>query len=287
MALQVEMHCHTVYSNFFNKSKRIPYESTTTPEALLAACNANGVDCVFVTDHNNIRGYQKTAEYWKDHAKYRHIGVLPGVEVSTRDGHIIALGVKNNIRTDMSAEETVEEIKSLSGVPFAVHPFALGNGLREKARICSLIEVHNATNVDLYSNLASKNFSEKHEIPQAAGSDAHIPELVGRCLNQVEADKNEDDIVQALNNGQIRPSRLGYITKEELVRWTHPRLKFSEGHILRYLRQDAPNYYTLGKLSLRLFLNYPNLFIWKLLTSIAVRGAKKRSKKLNSAWIGS
>ncbi|MFQ5998436.1 MAG: PHP domain-containing protein [Candidatus Bathyarchaeia archaeon] len=285
MGVLTELHCHTIYSNGFNKSKRIPFESTTTPEDLLIAAERNGVNCLFVTDHNNQRGFPKIREYWQNHARFHKIGLMPGVEISTKEGHVIGLGVSEEIKTGMSVEDTIEEIHRQNGLCVSVHPFALGSGIREKSNLCDLIEIHNSVSVDVYSNKAAENYARKHHMTQVVGSDAHIPDIVGRNLNDVEAESSLDDVLSSLGKGKTLPAKIGYITAEEYTHWIHPKLLYSRDKIKNYLRVSRPKLKFIAEMALNFYLKYPELFLWRRLTTFAMRSVRNKSKKLNWSWL--
>ena len=69
-----------------------------------------------VTDHNTAKFHKK------EHIKSSII-MVPGIEISTSKGHIIGLGIAENIPKKMSIEETIERINELGGLPVISHPF--------------------------------------------------------------------------------------------------------------------------------------------------------------------
>lgn len=74
----VDLHLHTEYSDGLDDPKR-----------LVIGAKLRGLDAIAITDHDSLGGYfaaKDTAEEWD-------IKLIPGVEVTTRDYHILALGV--------------------------------------------------------------------------------------------------------------------------------------------------------------------------------------------------
>jgi predicted metal-dependent phosphoesterase TrpH len=51
--------------------------------------------------------------------------VLPGIEVSTNRGHLIVLGVRENIPSGLDPKDTIRIAKKIGGVVIAAHPFKI------------------------------------------------------------------------------------------------------------------------------------------------------------------
>jgi len=77
-----------------------------------------GLSGIAVTDHNEIRGALEALKF--SSSDFR---VIPGVEVSSAAGHILALGVEEVVARGLPADETVDRIHALGGVAVAAHPF--------------------------------------------------------------------------------------------------------------------------------------------------------------------
>ena len=72
----IDLHCHTLYS-----------DGIDTPEALVKAQKLRGLDIIAKTDHDTFRGYDRL----KAEAKNWGLIVIPGVEISDKDYHILGL----------------------------------------------------------------------------------------------------------------------------------------------------------------------------------------------------
>ena len=109
--------------------------------------------------------------------------VITGVEISTSDGHILALDIKEDIPRNLSAEETVERILDVGGTPIVPHLLRSMSGIKEeklkliKNKI-SAIEVFNGCSVP-QSNLKVAKIAKKYGLGGTGGSDSHIPEYIG------------------------------------------------------------------------------------------------------------
>jgi predicted metal-dependent phosphoesterase TrpH len=89
------------------------------------------------------------------------------------------------------------------------HPFQKSrsgvapNISRETLATADAIEVYNSRLLTGRANRKAKAFAEAHELPQTAGSDAHISELVGQAITAVDADsETAEAIVAAIREGK-------------------------------------------------------------------------------------
>jgi predicted metal-dependent phosphoesterase TrpH len=111
-----------------------------TIEEQLQGALENKIDVLFVTNHNLVDGYRQILEYQQNHSKYQSIKVYPAEEVTIDNkGHVLAYGITEGISPSLTLEETLDEISRQNGVSCAAHPFAVSNGIREKAVMCDLI----------------------------------------------------------------------------------------------------------------------------------------------------
>lgn len=96
-----------------------------TPEDVIAAARASGLDFVVITDHNNL-----------DALPYEgyHEGelVLVGSELSTTAGHVLGLGLERDpvFRFSGDGLDGLLDIRDLGGFPVAAHPLSPREDLR-------------------------------------------------------------------------------------------------------------------------------------------------------------
>src|SRR6266851_4634801 len=189
LKLKLDLHVHT------NRSS----DAFTSPKLLVTICRDRGVDGLAITDHNVL------ARDLSD-----ELVILPGIEISTRDGHMIGLGLSEVVPRGLSADETIQRIRHLNGVSIIPHPYDL---LRSSARPHLLtvrpdaIEVINSSSF-LHSVTwkRARKFAEKQNYPMTAGSDSHIPETIGRAYTEVESpSKDTASVLAALKSGLVTP----------------------------------------------------------------------------------
>jgi len=134
-------------------------------EALVArhleAAVERGLDCVAVTDHNDLRPGLIAQQYAAQHDL--PLLVLPGMELSTEDRvHLVAVGLSEPILAWRPLDETIARIREAGGLSVLPHPFF--RHLRER-RDVDAIEQFNARYGDFDVSRAT--------VARVANSDSH------------------------------------------------------------------------------------------------------------------
>ena len=175
-----DLHIHTVYS----------YDGTASVPAVLERAKHVGLDVIAITDHDEIRGALQAFEL----APQFGIEVIPGIEITTSEGDLLALFVTEKIQPGRSLVETIVKVGEAGGICIAPHPMARGAGMKSlsgesilwaldhplASRILIGIETYNATALDRESNLlAQKLWMECPRIAQVGNSDAHVLQAIG------------------------------------------------------------------------------------------------------------
>jgi len=146
---------------------------------MIEAAIAKGVQGMIITDHDNVKGGLVGRKIARD---YKDFQLVPGAEVTSRSGHILAIGIEANVPKRLSVEETVERIHDLGGIAIASHPFSsrVRPSLGEECLKTDGIEVFNSMNRGL-ANARAMSLAEAHCRPRTAGSDSHWAKTVGNC----------------------------------------------------------------------------------------------------------
>ncbi|MDG5775917.1 PHP domain-containing protein [Haloarculaceae archaeon H-GB1-1] len=193
--LSVELHAHSAHS----------YDGRDPVELLLEQAAAVGLDALAITDHDEFEASKKAVELAPE---YGLVGI-PGMEVTTQAGHVLALGIEEAIPAGLSFEETVETIHDQGGIAVVPHPFqesrsgVVANISQEVLTIADAIEVYNSRLLTGRGNRKAKRFAEAKGMPMTAGSDAHISEMVGQAVTQVDAaERTSDAILSAIAAGK-------------------------------------------------------------------------------------
>ncbi len=105
-------------------SNQSPDSSISVDEILNQAVK-KGLDGIAICDHNTVVGSLLGMKRAKD--LNLPLLVLPGLEVSTSGGHLIVLGIRDNIQPNLTPEETIRIAHKKGGVVIAAHPFKIGS----------------------------------------------------------------------------------------------------------------------------------------------------------------
>ena len=75
------------------------------------------IDVLFITNHNTLDGYRQVLEYQKNHDKLRNIKIYPAEEITIdNQGHVLAYGITQQIKSGMTLGETLDDIKCQNDV---------------------------------------------------------------------------------------------------------------------------------------------------------------------------
>lgn len=193
------------------------YDGHEPIELVLEHAADIGLDGVVITDHDEIGESLRAAEIAPE---YGLVGI-PGVEVSTRHGHLLAIGVEERPDPGQPFVETVETVRDLGGVAIVPHPFQRSrHGVRKRhIRDADAIEVYNSMLFTGYRNRRARTFARRQGYPEIGASDAHYLPNVGRAYTEIlvtpdaanptKADIDGDDLIDAILEGrtQIRGKR--------------------------------------------------------------------------------
>lgn len=191
MTTRAELHCHS------NRRQRLfycplLYDSVQTEEEILEECSKKNIKVLAITDHDTLEGYRNAKKIIEK--KGLDIILIPGCEISTKDGHVLAHGINEEIPEGLSAKETVDLIHKQGGLATADHPYmTLGLGDKIFDIDFDAIEAFNS-GVPQWANKKCQKRAMILEKPMTAGSDCHQPEYIGYASLLFENDiKNFED----------------------------------------------------------------------------------------------
>lgn len=216
--IRADLHVHTVYSG----------DSRTTPEQAIARCQAVGINCLAVTDHNRIAG----ALEMKRIAPFQ---VIVSEEIHTRSGEVIGYFMQEEIPKGLPVDETVRRIKEQGGLVGVPHPFdnlrqsALQRGsLEQMLPQIDIIETFNARVMLRRHNEMAADFAGEHGLPASAGSDAHTVNEIGNAYVEMPDFGDQQGFLAALAQGKI----VGRVSPP----WVHIWSSWSRIRMLRWVR---------------------------------------------------
>jgi predicted metal-dependent phosphoesterase TrpH len=148
-----------------------------------------------------MRGIPAARRYIKE--QKLDLILIPGIEVTTSEGHLLVLGVDKAPEKKLSPEETIETAHDLGGiadVPHPYHPFRHAIGRIPDA---DAVEVYNSKHLFGLANGRAKFEAKRRGMPMVAGSDSHFADTVGLGVTEIEAD-NVDGVLEAIRAGQTK-----------------------------------------------------------------------------------
>jgi len=231
-----DLHIHTTYSK----------DGTTTVRAALKQAATVGLDVIAITDHDEIRGSLAACEL----APQYGLEAIPAMEVSTREGHVLALYIEKPVQAGLSLIETLIRIGDLDGIAVAPHPV---NPLPKSLSIDALmgaiahndakqvlrgIEVYNMGH-QIFNHLAQK-ISPWLPLAKIAGSDSHIYWTVGVGQTGFEG-TTVTDLYQALVNLSTTPiPSPRKFSPTPIIGWMGHVILRRLGFVAQNLSSDAP-----------------------------------------------
>lgn len=132
----------------------------------------NQLDYVVVSDHNRIDQALKIQTALGER-------IIVGEEITTSEGEIIGLYLKEVVPPGLTPYETVRRIHAQGGLVYIPHPFeTVRQGLSHKtldkiAEYVDIVEVHNGRAVFQKRSTQAIAWAAVHKKVGAAGSDAH------------------------------------------------------------------------------------------------------------------
>src|SRR3989441_3101625 len=89
-------------------------------EEILDSAERAGLDVIALTDHDDIRGAFALRELAAQRSS--PVEVVPGVEITTRSGHLLALWIEDEVPMFCSLVEAVSRVHKARGIAIAPHP---------------------------------------------------------------------------------------------------------------------------------------------------------------------
>jgi predicted metal-dependent phosphoesterase TrpH len=174
-----DLHIHSIHS----------YDGTATIPAILkhAADNTN-LDVIAITDHDSLDGVNQAL----DLAPKYGVQVIPGCEITTAQGHVLALFITKVIPAGLSFLETLQLIGEQGGYAIAAHPLARGTSSLNfdviweacnhpfASKVLVGVEAFNGGLVYTRGNNSIAVQSSKLPLAQIGNSDAHILQMIGQ-----------------------------------------------------------------------------------------------------------
>jgi predicted metal-dependent phosphoesterase TrpH len=195
-----DLHLHTLAS-----------DGLIAPRDLVDFVEQNSdIDVIAITDHDEVTSALDARE-WAAQRGYR-VQVIPGVEVTTLDGHLLGLFIEERPPALTSAMRTAAWVTSRDGLCIAPHPFTRwthslpSRPLSElvKAGLLAGVEVLNASLAGRASRPRALAFAEQHGVARVGSSDAHMIAMVGLARTRFPG-RSPEEVRRAIEDRTTQP----------------------------------------------------------------------------------
>ncbi|HPA18186.1 MAG TPA: PHP domain-containing protein [Verrucomicrobiae bacterium] len=182
---KLDLHVHSQFSA----------DSVADPEEIVASAKKKGLQGIAITDHNT----SECVDYYLERGLMRADGqpvegflIIPGQEITTSEGHLLALGVHLPYLKGISPLEAIGIIHEKGGIAIPPHPYdQFRAGIREKildGLEIDAIEVFNAAATFRRYNRHAFEYALRRGLPMISASDAHHPSAVGTAFTILGTD---------------------------------------------------------------------------------------------------
>ncbi len=188
--MKIDTHIHSQYSK----------DSITPLEDIVAYSKKIGLNAIAITDHDEIEGTWKVREL-----EHEGLLLIPGEEVSSTKGHIVALGITDYIKPLQTPEETIDAIHDSAGIAIAAHPYSYyrsGLGNITQSLDIDALETKNSRFIFGVSNYLSNRVSNNKNIPPIGASDSHFIKGIGTCYTEVPDADDVDTLINYIKKGK-------------------------------------------------------------------------------------
>jgi predicted metal-dependent phosphoesterase TrpH len=195
-----DLHLHSVYSR----------DGVCSVEIILRQAQLRQLDIIAITDHNSMHGVPEALTLMK---KY-NLQIIPGIEISTANGHLLAYEIYHPLPPRLPLKETVLRIHELGGFCIIPHPMSLGtDAIRQDVLLDALqhpdaaktilgIEIINGG--FLRRNQSAVGLAEQYQLAPVGNSDGHNINSIGRAVTQFQG-STVQDLKDALLQRQTTP----------------------------------------------------------------------------------
>jgi predicted metal-dependent phosphoesterase TrpH len=203
------------------------------------------LDVIAVTDHDEMSGSMEAREWAARHA-YR-VQVVPGVEVTTREGHLLALFVEERPPALHALQPTAEWVLAQGGLCVAPHPFSRWTHSINSRALCLAaergllagVEVLNASLAGRSSRPPAVRFVQHYRLAGMGSSDAHMVSMVGLARTRFVGRTPQDlrlAIEAVATSAEGRFATPGEMASEAIPQLARSMVHLPLRRIVRYAR---------------------------------------------------
>lgn len=196
---RADLHIHTLAS-----------DGVSSVTEILDAAERRGLDVIVIGDHERVDAAHAARRMARERGL--KVEVIVGEEITTRGGHLLAIGIEQRIAPWGSLKTSVARVHDQGGLAVIAHPLVPYPLCVSAAAVMRLLdeadaifhpdalEVFNPTTARMPRAKAAPEFARSLGLPATAGSDAHRAADVGHALTTF-AGHSAADLVRAIEAG--------------------------------------------------------------------------------------
>jgi predicted metal-dependent phosphoesterase TrpH len=170
-------------------------------ETILQAAIRRGLFGLSITDHDTLRGSEQAMKIIRE--EKLDLVLIPGAEVTTSEGHLLCLGIKELPPRGLSPEETADLSREQGGITIVPHPYHPFRHAIGRIPDCDAVEVYNSKHLFGIANARARLGARRRHLPMVAGSDSHFAATVGLGVTDLPA-ADAEEAVAAIRAGRTR-----------------------------------------------------------------------------------
>lgn len=193
-------------------------DGALSPDDIIIYARLVGLEVISITDHNTFLGSYIALK--RGRTINGRVVIVPGAEFRTEFGDVLVLceDVPVSSAAELKRRSRYEHYVKLSlllelkhkenCIMVVAHPFSLvrwGGGRLFESKYLDCVEVYNSSS-DPFTNIYTIYATRDSKGCKTAGSDAHVPELIGSSYTLVEADGlNSEAIIESMRKSAVKP----------------------------------------------------------------------------------
>jgi predicted metal-dependent phosphoesterase TrpH len=180
------------------------------------------LDVIAITEHDSLEVALNARDLWA--RRGYDFDFVPGVEITTLEGHVVALYLETPVPSLQRVEDTIEAVHRQGGVCFAPHPMSwLTRSIRpgtldrlDKAgvRFDALELASGSPPAKLALAKARKLNRHRYRLPSVGASDAHFRQAIGSGYTRFEGN-TAVDLRSAFASGAVSGKQRDYPSLRE------------------------------------------------------------------------
>jgi predicted metal-dependent phosphoesterase TrpH len=185
-------------------------DGRASPAQIITEATRKGLQVIAITDHDHVEGAKRVAELLAQ--QECSLQVITGVEVSTRQGHLLGLFVSKAPKALRSVEASIEAIKAQGGLVIIPHPLGRLVPSLSRAKIDTLlnkgfpidgIEIYNPSPANASMRATVSLANAEWGLAEMGGSDAHFWQHIGAAYTLFQG-SSPDDLRRAILEGTVK-----------------------------------------------------------------------------------